>query len=141
MDIELLGDSMTPLIQHKDIIRVNMYPQPIPRNTSHVGKILLFNDSNEWISHRLIQHKNNLLFKGDYSLAAEDKSELLVWGEVTEVFSDKKRINPNIFSGLISKFSYLHYSSKNKFIRKTFKSIVFILNKINRLFLFKKIKN
>ena len=123
---------MSPLICNNDKIKVQVYKKPRPVDSSLIGKILLFNDHSEWISHRLVKCNDQLFLKGDFGYATDPAEKQLVWGEIIQVESNGKFINPNKFNKIVLFFSEHQLKSNSLAYKRTLKRIIFLINKINR---------
>lgn len=132
MLIKLSGHSMQPLICDGDTILVKTYDSPQNISKNMQGKILLFNDKTEWVAHRLFTYKNTFILKGDFAYSSLATSDIKVWGEVCQIQSKDRRINPNRFSHIISALTCRQHVSKNKSIKRLYKAIIYALNKTNR---------
>lgn len=80
--IDHVGLSMSPIIREGDQVLIC----PCTQDNVDEGDIILFGSKNnsELTLHRLLE-KNPLLTKGDFSLAADEKTEIIILGKVKSV--------------------------------------------------------
>jgi len=73
------GSSMTPLFQEGDKLLISF---GINQSQLEPGDILLLKNSDEWISHRLVDLNGKTYLKGDWARELEKIDHFSIWGVV-----------------------------------------------------------
>ena len=73
---------MWPVLQSGDHVLVEYFEQPRPIYEFRPGEILLHREGGEWTVHRVIEYKNRLVLKGDFSNSYLFDHEPIVWGRI-----------------------------------------------------------
>lgn len=116
-EMTLKGRSMYPSIQPGSHLKVELFHRPQPLTQQTVGDVMLGRENGEWVAHRIVTHKNNHHFKGDWSHVSSNSKDLLIWGRVLEVngtntFCSRSDIAKISALDLIADNIWFHYFRK-----------------------------
>ena len=138
LEVPVSGKSMEGLINEGDLLRVQLFEQPVSVEQCKPGEIVVIKFEEAWVAHRVVPCGGGLGTKGDQSLVWDTETENSVWGRVDSIRNSRGQMRwpfgssgfQNLSAFLSARVTQSHFRVFRGIVRR----LLYTLSYLARLF-------